>query len=424
MTTQTSTKWNDYLIRDFSKVKGGKRLPKGQFVQDKKTTHPYIRVTDMHSDRLDTSDIKYITDEQFEKIKRYTISSDDVYVSNAGTIGLVGKVPNWLSGANLTENALKITDIDKGKVSQDFIIYFLRSSVGQDQIKARTGGSSQPKLALTRLADVTVTAPDVPSQIRIIGVLSAYDGLIENNNRRIKILEGIAQKIYAEWFVNFRFPGYEKARFGKDGLPEGWYIEKLSDYVELNRGVSYSSKNLSEATTDIPLLSLKSFLRKGGYRVDGIKYFKGKLKENQSASGGELLIANTDLTQEGDIIGAPLLVPSKYQKVAFTHHVYAVRLKSESNISTEYLYYHMMQDSYRGYVKGHGNGTTVLGLSRESIYNYKLTIPEMEVIKMFRESINPIRSEIEKLEEVNEKLVGLRDFLIPQLVTGKLEIKS
>ena len=112
MTTQALQKWSDFRIRDFAKIKGGKRLPKGEFVQDEKTDHPYIRVTDMFPDRLDTSKIKYISDTQFEKIKRYTIASDDVYVSNAGTIGLVGKVPKWLSGANLTENALKITGMD------------------------------------------------------------------------------------------------------------------------------------------------------------------------------------------------------------------------------------------------------------------------------------------------------------------------
>jgi len=88
MATRTLKKWSDFRIRDFAKIKGGKRLPKGEFVQDEKTAHPYIRVTDMFSDRLDTSKIKYITDAQFEKIKRYIISSDDVYVSNAGTIGL------------------------------------------------------------------------------------------------------------------------------------------------------------------------------------------------------------------------------------------------------------------------------------------------------------------------------------------------
>ncbi|MDD4989515.1 MAG: restriction endonuclease subunit S, partial [Candidatus Pacebacteria bacterium] len=96
-----------FQIKDFAKVKGGKRLSGGFFVQDRRTDHPYIRVTDMEPDKLNVSNIKYLPDGAFEKIKRYTISVTDVYISIAGTIGLVGKIPNFVLGANITENAAK-----------------------------------------------------------------------------------------------------------------------------------------------------------------------------------------------------------------------------------------------------------------------------------------------------------------------------
>src|SRR3989344_8193474 len=141
---------NTLQIREFAKVKGGKRLPKGIFVLDEKTNHPYLRVSDMRSDGLDLSDIKYISDEVYKQIKRYTVTHDDVYISIAGTIGFVGTIPRHLSGANLTENAAKITDLDKKLIDQDYLVYFLRSREGQFKIKSKTGGSSQPKLAITR----------------------------------------------------------------------------------------------------------------------------------------------------------------------------------------------------------------------------------------------------------------------------------
>jgi len=96
------------IIGDIADVKGGKRLPKGMLVQDEETSHPYLRVVDFKEDGLDRSSIKYIEEDVFTKVKRYTISSNDIYISIAGTIGRVGIIPKDLSGSNLTENAAKI----------------------------------------------------------------------------------------------------------------------------------------------------------------------------------------------------------------------------------------------------------------------------------------------------------------------------
>ncbi len=394
MTTQTSTKWDDYLVRDFSKVKGGKRLPKGQFVQNEKTAHPYIRVTDMHTDGLDASNIKYITDEQFEKIKRYIISSDDVYVSNAGTIGLVGKVPRWLSGANLTENALKLTDIDKKKVIQDFIIYFLRSSVGQDQIKARTGGSSQPKLALTRLADVTVTAPDVPSQNRIVDVLSAYDDLIENNNRRIKILEDIAQKIYTEWFVEFRFPSYEKAKFGKDGLPNGWKMAKIRALIE-------TVKRKEKLKTD-------QYLSNGIYPIiDQGKDFIAGYTNDTDTVYKEHLIVFGDHTR-----------CFKYCNFDFACGADGTQLlksKNSDNLPEILLYF---------LVKNADLKSNHYARHFKFLKEIEVITPGKKLAQDFAELCAPTYENIKQMMFKNVILRKSRDLLIPQLVTGKLEIKS
>src|SRR5690606_36215820 len=111
---------------------------------DEPTEHPYIRVTDMYSDGLNSFQIKYIDQQTHDSISRYTISIHDVYITIAGTIGRVGMVPDTFNGANLTENAAKITDIDSS-FNPRFLMYFLRSHLGQGQIAAKTGGTSQPK---------------------------------------------------------------------------------------------------------------------------------------------------------------------------------------------------------------------------------------------------------------------------------------
>ncbi|MDI6707433.1 MAG: restriction endonuclease subunit S, partial [Bacillota bacterium] len=223
--------FSDYVtIGDIADVKGGKRLPRGMSVQDEPTAHPYIRVVDFTDDGLDRTNIKYITDSTYDKIKRYTISSEDIYISIAGTIGRVGIVPKDLSGANLTENAAKISNIDKS-YDRQFLVYYLRSPQGQAEIFSKIVGTSQPKLALFRIKEIRVPKVHLPTQRKIAAILSGYDDLIENNTRRIKNLEEMAQLIYREWFVKFRFPGHEKVRMVDSELgpiPEGWEVKRLS----------------------------------------------------------------------------------------------------------------------------------------------------------------------------------------------------
>ena len=235
-----STQWKKVTVGEIAEVKGGKRLPKGKLVQDEPTPFPYLRVTDFGDNGLDTSAIKYIDEDAQSKVSRYTITNRDIYISIAGTIGRVGIVPAKFSGANLTENAAKICEIHP-HVDERFLMYFLRTENGQGQIAGLTVGTSQPKLALFRIKEIEISLPDLPTQRKIAGILSAYDDLIENNLRRIKILEEMAQSLYREWFVHFRFPSHESARFIDSELgqiPKGWEIKKLGELADqMRRGV-------------------------------------------------------------------------------------------------------------------------------------------------------------------------------------------
>jgi type I restriction enzyme S subunit len=157
---------NSLLIKEFAKVKGGKRLPKGQTYVDSKTEHPYLRVTDFGKNTIKESDLKYISKETHEAIKRYIISKEDIYISIAGTIGRVGWIPEQLDGANLTENAAKITEI-KG-YNNRFLVYYLSSSLAQKQISENTKSTSQPKLALYRIEGINVPLFPLPIQRAIV----------------------------------------------------------------------------------------------------------------------------------------------------------------------------------------------------------------------------------------------------------------
>jgi type I restriction enzyme S subunit len=156
--------WNIRPLSDLFFVKGGKRLPKGSEYEQGITEHAYIRVKDFQPNSLDTSDIKYISPEIHDAIKKYTITSDDIYISIAGTIGIVGIVPNHLSGANLTENAAKIVAKDQVSYKKEFVSYYLNSSFCQNHIKSKTMAVGVPKLALFRIEELPYI--DAPLQLQ------------------------------------------------------------------------------------------------------------------------------------------------------------------------------------------------------------------------------------------------------------------
>jgi type I restriction enzyme S subunit len=167
--------WGIFSISQFADVKGGKRLPKGEKFAEGQTDYPYLRVVDFKSFSIDKENLKYLTPEIHQRIRSYTISKDDVYISIAGTIGLVGTIPPELDGSNLTENAAKIVFHReyKEKIEPKFLAYYLASQPGSEQIKKYTMAAGQPKLALMRIKEIKVPLPDVNIQRSIISRIDA-----------------------------------------------------------------------------------------------------------------------------------------------------------------------------------------------------------------------------------------------------------
>jgi len=181
--------WQVLPIEDIADVKGGKRLPKGHDYSIQPTEFPYIRVTDFSSWSVDMTDLRYLTEDDGETLSRYTISSDDVYISIAGTTGIVGIVPEELCGANLTENAAKIMMKDDEQVLPGFVVSYLASIAGQAEIDKRTTKTSQPKLALSRIKQIPVPLPPLNEQQGIWDILMIVNRKLEVERRRLASLD-------------------------------------------------------------------------------------------------------------------------------------------------------------------------------------------------------------------------------------------
>jgi len=201
--TQKGEGWETVTVEDIAQVKGGKRVPKGYELQSEPTNHPYIAVADFEDNgTVSTAKLKYISDEVFEKISRYTISSNDVYISIAGTIGKTGIIPDELEGANLTENACKL--VLREGVSKEFVYFFTKTHSFIEQATRGTRTAAQPKLALTRIKPIKLRLPSLSEQNTVSGLCRVQsreiDKIVDFYQQKLEDLAELKQSLLQKAF--------------------------------------------------------------------------------------------------------------------------------------------------------------------------------------------------------------------------------
>jgi len=276
------------------------------------------------------------------------------------------------------------------------------------------------------LAEFRFGLPPIDAQRRIAAVLSAFDELIEINERRIELLEDLARSLYREWFVHFRFPGHEDVELVDSALgpiPEGWEVRQLRDTVTLDKGLSYKGAHLTDVGQ--PMANLKCLARSGGFRRDGTKLYSGPFTLRHAVSPGDLVIANTDLTQAGNVIGSPALIPARTYAEGglISHHLFAVR-PVDGLATVPFLFQMFAHETFRAFARGRASGTTVLGLRAEDALGFRFVTPPAELRDAFSTAAAGLHQHAEALRDLNEDLVATRDLLLPRLVTGRLDISD
>jgi len=256
-------------------------------------------------------------------------------------------------------------------------------------------------------------------QQSIADILSAYDDLIENNRRRIKLLEDAARLLYREWFVHLRFPGHEHVKV-VDGVPEGWEILAVSQMADLYRGLSYSSSQLVEEGGK-PFVNLKCMNRYGGFRASGIKRFLGEHKPQHSVSAGDIVVAVTDMTREAMIVAQAAIVP----KVVGSDAVFSmdmVKLIPKAGFPSHWFHALLRFSSFSFEVRERATGATVLHLRPKYIEEWRVAVPPVWLRDEYADHVSPMYALMDALESKNEKLCQARDLLLPRLMSGELAV--
>lgn len=304
-----------------------------------------------------------------------------------------------------------------------FLYYLLRHQASA--IASLAGGAATPILNKTAFSAIKLRVPDLSTQRKIAAALGCLDDLIENNRRRVEVLQEMARVIYREWFSHFRYPGHEEGNFVDSPLgpiPEGWEVRRLEEVAGLVRGRSYRKHELVEEG-GLPFINLKCIMRGGGFRRDGLKRYDGKYNDDQLAGCGDIVLAVTDLTQGREILARATLVP-RLKEGSGVISLDVARVVPKDPAERLWLFTALRWSDFADRVKEYANGSTVLHLSLVHVGEGLILWPRRDLRSRFVEVVSPMLASVDELHDSSDRLADIRDLILPKLVTGQIDVSS
>jgi type I restriction enzyme S subunit len=357
---------------------------------------PMASVKDMTPFGLNLSSARKISEDDFAKLVKLGCQplKNDVLISKDGNSALdtVCRVKDTEKVVLLSSVAILRPDFEI--IYPDFLRLYLDAEPTRNYLKSSSiSGAAIPRVILKDFKRAKIRLPRrLEDQKKIADTVASYDNLIENNNRRIVILEDMAQSLYREWFVKFRFPGHEDCQF-KDSplgrIPEGWAVKRLDDYVVLQRGFDLPKKNRNE-NGDIPI-----------YAASGINGYHNVAKVNPPGL----------VTGRSGTLGVVKLVLENFWPLNTSLWV-----KEFKNCSAYYGYYLLKSIGLEQF----NSGAAVPTLNRNDVHGLNVVSPPVDIIGEFESIAESIFAQIEALTKKNRVLKGQRDLLLPKLISGRI----
>lgn len=367
-----------------------------------------VKVSDFTLDSICTKSLVCIPIDLGEQYSQFSLYTGEVVVQTVGSwpsnpasvVGKAIRVPRTVNGALLNQNAVKIKP--KETMTNSFLFYLLRSEDFKEYIVGTAqGAASQASITLDAIKRYKFFLPEIDEQSTIAGCLEVYDNLIENNNRRIAILEEMAQSLYREWFVHFRYPGYadevdsDGVRAFEDSplgqIPKGWEVKRLDDFVILQRGFDLPKKKRNEKGK-IPI-----------YAAAGINGY-----HDQSKAKGPGVV-----TGRSGTLGIVNLVLEDYWPLNTSLWV-----KEFKGCAAYYAYY--LLDSIG--LERFNSGASVPTLNRNDVHGKPVLAPPDGLIQQFESLVSIKHKQIDLLKRKNNNLKQQRDMLLPKLISGEISL--
>ena len=370
----------------------------------------FIRGGDIAEGKINISNLRTITSEVSAGYKRTLLRGGEVVVSLVGNPGEAAVVPASLAGANIARQTGLVALRDD--VDSRYVMYFLRSPGGRAELFAQTTGSVQQVINLANLKNIRVPLPDLTTQRKIAGILSTYDDLIENNLRRIKILEQMAQSLYREWFVHFRFPGHESAQLSESPLgrvPKGW-ASLFGEHVDYKEGPGL--RKWQYRKEGIPFLNIRTL---GDNDIDLTSAQYLDPVEVETKYQHFLLDKFDHVVSSSGTIGRVVTVREAHLPLMLNTSIIRMR-PNGSRVGLWQLKHFLISEGFQNQAIAFATGAAQPNFGPSHLKQMTIIAPPESLSKAYERLATPLEEAIHSLIATSQNLRRTRDLLLPKLL--------
>jgi type I restriction enzyme S subunit len=372
---------------------------------------PVINVRNIGFGHIRGAELEFISNETVRRLSSHLLEPNDIVFGRKGAVErhafIRERHSQWFQGSDCLRLRWKSPSVDPR-----FISYWLLTEEHKQWIMNQCShGSTMASLNQAIISRIPLYLPPLPTQRRIAAVLSAYDDLIENNVRRIAILEEMARNLYREWFVDFRFPGHESVRM-MDGVPEGWEAARLRKVAVINNE-SIKRGNEPEEINYVDIASVSPG------RIDKIEH----LKFNEAPGRARRIVRHGDTiwsTVRPNRRSYSLILNPLPDTIASTG--FAVLTPKE--VPYSYLYHTVTTDKFAGYLTTRARGSAYPAVSTDDFDDADIVLPPEALLRHFHDSVAEMHGICKVLDEKNTNLRRTRDLLLPKLVSGEIDVSE
>lgn len=371
---------------------------------------PVVMPKDIINGRIVEVDIARVSQSHIERLSRYVINEGDILYSRRGDVGRCAYVTKHENGWLCGTGCLKIT-LNQEIVDPLFVFYQLQLQNTVEWVKKHAVGATMLNLNTSILQNVPLRIPKLETQHRIADILSAYDDLIENNKKQIKLLEEAAQRLYKEWFVDLHFPGYENTKI-IDGVPEGWFYRRVGDFGEVVTGKTPSTSKSDHYGKDVPFVTIPDMQG----NVFPLKTEKMLSQIGADSQQNKYLPTDSVLVSCIATVGLVSIVKEVSQT---NQQINAVILEDKAEL---YFFYETMK-RIKVLLEGVGsNGATMTNVNKSKFSNIEVLYPGIKLVLNFNSFCEPLFNQIYLLSKSNLKLQCMRDELLVKIMNRDIEV--
>lgn len=315
----------------------------------------------------------------------------------------------------------------KNGISDEAFLFYLSYSdiLRKPAEKSMYGASGRQRASLDLIKNINVPEISLKNQKKISSILSAYDNLIENNIRRMRICEEMAQRIFQEWFVNFHYPGDKKvilveSKLGK--IPEGWEICAMGQLLDVIESGSRPKGGIDPNERGIPSIGAENILGLGKYDYNKEKYVTTEFYKNMKK--GEIKSGDILLYKDGAKIGRKSMFRDGFPHDVCCINEHVFILRTNLRCSQNYLYFYLDRTDVTKMIISLNGNAAQPGINQAGVKNLPILLPKKEFINLFDEQANPLLTLLFNLAKENQLLRKKRDLLLPKLITGELDVSD